>query len=155
MRLERRCDSEQETLALAAWLGRQMAGGELIALDGPLGAGKTCFVRGLAEGLGLDASAVCSPTFIIWRRYADHAPIGLVHVDAFRIGGPEDLESIGWDELLGMNDSVVAVEWPQRIGHALPATRIEVTLEHVAPTSRLIRITAPEDLATEWEPRDD
>ncbi|MHC4414391.1 MAG: tRNA (adenosine(37)-N6)-threonylcarbamoyltransferase complex ATPase subunit type 1 TsaE [Planctomycetota bacterium] len=155
MKIERLCHSEQETMALAAWLGRQLTGGEVICLEGPLGCGKTQFVRGLAAGLGLDPSAVCSPSFIICREHANHAPVGLAHVDAYRLDGAADLEAVGWDELLGAPDTVIAVEWASRIQPALPARRIEVAMEHVAPTARLITLTAPPELASGWEPLDE
>ncbi len=142
---------EQETMDLAARLARRLGGGEVICLEGPLGCGKTCFVRGLAAGLGLDASAVCSPSFVICRRYTNHAPLGLVHVDAFRLTGPQDLEAIGWDELVEVTDSVVAVEWPSRIEAALPAGRIQVVMEHTGLRSRLLTLTAPPALAALWE----
>jgi tRNA threonylcarbamoyladenosine biosynthesis protein TsaE len=151
MTVQRRSRSEEETMELAARLGRCLAGGELICLDGPLGCGKTCFVRGLAVGLGLDPLAVCSPSFIICRQYTDGAPLKLVHVDAFRLTGPQDLESIGWEELLEASDSVVAVEWPSRIAAALPSRRIEVAMEHTGSSSRLITLTAPSELAGQWE----
>ncbi|MHC4218411.1 MAG: tRNA (adenosine(37)-N6)-threonylcarbamoyltransferase complex ATPase subunit type 1 TsaE [Planctomycetota bacterium] len=150
MTVQRRSDGEQETLALAARLAGQLVGGEVICLEGPLGAGKTCFVRGLAAGLGLDASAVCSPSFVICRQYTDGAPLGLVHLDAFRLTGPQDLEAIGWDELLEAADRVVAVEWPSRIEGALPADRIEIVMEHTGEHSRLLTLTAPPELARAW-----
>ena len=124
--LERLCASEPETLTLAAALARTLEGGELICLDGPLGAGKTRFVQGLARGLGQDASAVGSPTFIICRRH-DGGRLGLAHIDAFRLQGPEELESIGWDELIDDPRLVVAVEWSRRIATALPEDRIVET----------------------------
>ncbi len=151
MTVRRSSRGEQETMDLAARLARHLGGGEVICLEGPLGCGKTCFVRGLAAGLGLDASAVCSPSFVICRQYTDHAPLGLIHVDAFRLTGPQDLEAIGWDELLEAADSVVAVEWPSRVEGALPAGRIEVVMEHTGLHSRLITLTAPPDLAALWE----
>ena len=150
MTIERTSHCEAETMDLAASLGRQLVGGELICLEGPLGCGKTCFVRGLVAGLGLDPTAVCSPSFVICRQYADHSGLTLVHVDAFRLTGPHELESIGWDELLESTDSVVAVEWPSRIQEALPRRRIVVKMEHVSPTSRLISLTAPPSLAVDW-----
>ncbi len=150
MKLERPCRSETETMALAAWLGRRMAGGEVLCLEGALGSGKTCFVRGLAEGLGLDPHAVCSPTFILWRKYTDHAPLSLVHLDAFRLAGSQDLEALGWEELLAATDSVIAVEWPSRIRDALPGNRIEIVVLHTAPDVRLVTITAPPDLVSRW-----
>lgn len=142
--------SEAETLDLAARLARGLGGGAVIALEGDLGAGKTCFVRGLAQGLGLDASAVCSPTFVICRRYGDAAALGLVHVDAFRLGGPHDLDSIGWEELLAEPDSVIAVEWAGRIAEALPTERLEVAIDHLPDGARRIRLTAPPEIARLW-----
>lgn len=138
------------TLRLAERLAGGLRGGELIGLEGELGSGKTCFVRGLAGGLGLDAAEVSSPTFIICRIYRDHAPLCLVHVDAFRLQGPQDLDGIGWDEFVGRPDSVVAVEWPGRIAGALPADRIEIAIEHTGETSRRLTLAAPAALAACW-----
>jgi tRNA threonylcarbamoyladenosine biosynthesis protein TsaE len=149
--IRRHSHGEQETMDLAARLARHLAGGEVICLEGPLGCGKTCFVRGLAVGLGLDATAVCSPSFVICRQYTDHAALGLVHVDAFRLTGPQDLEAIGWDEVLEATDNVVAVEWPSRIEAALPAARIEVVMEHTGLRSRLMTLSAPPAIAALWE----
>lgn len=146
--------SEAETLELAARLGRGLAGGEVICLEGPLGSGKTCFVRGLATGLGLDPSEVCSPTYVIWRRYEDHrdhAPLALVHVDAFRLSGPQDLDTIGWEELLEEPATVIAVEWPSRITTALPARRIDIVMTHEAETARRISLDAPPEIAAIWQ----
>src|SRR5688572_12984790 len=124
--------SEQQTIDLAAALAQRLIPGDIIALEGPLGSGKTCFVRGLARGLGIDPTQVSSPTFIIVHEYEAR----LYHLDAYRLQGgtPEELESIGWTELLhaaaGRNDenggaggtggAVIAIEWPSRIGLALP-----------------------------------
>ena len=148
--VRRTSPSEDETLRLAAALGEQLAGGELISLEGQLGSGKTCFVRGLAVGLGLDATQVCSPSFIICREYSD-SRLKLVHVDAFRLKGPHELDAIGWDELLESDDHVIAVEWPSRIRDALPRDRINVTLEHTGLTSRLITLTASPEIAGRGE----
>ena len=151
MTIERTSNSEAETLELAAALARRLSGGEVICLDGPLGSGKTCFVRGLAAGLGLTPADVCSPTFVIWRQYDDHGPLKLVHIDAFRLGGPHDLESIGFDELLAADDNVVAIEWPGRIHQALPTPRIELAFEHAGDTARRLTLTAPQPIAAAWE----
>ncbi len=146
--------SEAETIELAARLGRGLVGGEVICLEGPLGSGKTCFVRGLATGLGLDPTEVCSPTYVLWRRYEDHAPLALVHLDAFRLTGPHDLDTIGWDELLEEPGTVIAVEWPSRIAPALPARRIDIVLAHAAETARRITLDAPPEIASIWEQPD-
>lgn len=101
-----------------------------ILLSGELGAGKTTLVRGIALGMGADDGAVASPTFTI---RMDHRGTTrpLVHIDAWRIG-PDDLESIGFDELLA-SDAVVAIEWPERIAEAIPPAHVRVRLEHADP----------------------
>ncbi len=154
MRIERRCRSEAETIELATVLGRRLAGGDVICIEGPLGCGKTCFVRGLAGGLGLEPRAVASPSFIICRRHTTPGGLTLAHVDAFRLTGADDLESIGWEELLVSWDTVVAVEWPSRISEALPQRRIEVRMDHTGQTSRWVTITATGILATRLEELD-
>ncbi len=154
MKVRRRCDSEQETVALAARLGRVLAGGDVVALEGELGCGKTRFVGGLAAGMGLDPRDVASPSFIICREYSADSRPTLVHVDAFRLGGPQDLEGIGWEELLAAPDAVVAIEWANRIAAALPEARIDVAMEHAGPTSRLITITGPSRIVRRLEDPD-
>ena len=151
MTVVRTTTCEAETIELAARLARGLAGGEVICLEGPLGSGKTCFVRGLATGLGLDPSEVCSPTYVIWRRYEDHASLALVHVDAFRLSGPQDLETVGWEELLESPGTVIAVEWPSRITEALPAQRIDVVMTHEAESARRISLDAPPEISSTWE----
>ncbi len=156
MTVERTSHSETETLRLAARLARQLSAGDVVCLEGPLGSGKTCFVRGLATGLGLDPSAVNSPTFVIWQRYQDsQTALALVHLDAFRLAGPDDLESVGWEELLETPDTVIAVEWPSRIAAALPPRRINVVMTHVAETVRLIAVDTPPEITSTWEGTDE
>ncbi len=181
MTVERTSRSETETLQLAACLARRLSAGDVVCLEGPLGSGKTCFVRGLATGLGLDPAEVSSPTFVIWRRYEDllvralrsglrphkrwggvaadsvgrdsqtQAALALVHVDAFRLGGPDDLDTVGWEELLEAPDTVIAVEWPSRITAALPPRRITVVMSHVAESTRRLILDAPPGIASTWE----
>ena len=155
MTIKHQCRCVAETMALGARLGRCLGGGEVICLEGTLGAGKTCFVRGLAVGLGLDPSTVSSPSFIICREHGNHAPAKLAHVDAYRLSGAGDLEAVGWEELVSCPDTIVAVEWSQRIQAALPEARVEVLLEHTGPTSRLITIKAPAALARRLEHLDE
>ena len=135
----RRSSSPEETERIAAALAMRLAPGTVLALDGDLGAGKTCFVRGLARGLGADPDAVSSPTFVIEHRHACDAGT-LVHIDAYRIRSAEDLASIGWEDLLAAGDAVIAVEWPSRIAAALPDSRIEVRIRHLAEDVREIEI---------------
>lgn len=101
-----------------------------MALIGALGAGKTVFVRGLAEGLGLDPALVASPTFSIVNEYADARGTRLAHVDLYRLERSAELEDVGFLDLLEP-DAVVAVEWGDRFPNALPADRL--VLEFVRP----------------------
>lgn len=133
--------SPEETSDLARDLAAQLAAGDIVVLDGPLGAGKTCFVRGLAAGLGLDPSRVSSPTYVICHEYRGEQGRRLVHVDAYRLSGPEELESIGWRDLLEAEHTIIAVEWPGRIASALPEKCIRVELEHVSETERRVTIS--------------
>jgi tRNA threonylcarbamoyladenosine biosynthesis protein TsaE len=153
--VQRTTHSESETLKLAACLGRQLSAGDVVCLEGPLGSGKTCFVRGLATGIGLDPTAVNSPTYVIWQRYEQsQITLALVHLDAFRLGGPDDLDSVGWDELLETPNTVIAVEWPSRITAALPARRFDVVMTHVAANTRHIALDTPPEITSTWEGTD-
>ncbi len=149
MKLQLRSKSVAHTEAIAAALARRLRAGDVVGLTGPLGAGKTCFVRGMARGLGLSTDLVSSPTFVLCQEYdGPDQSIVLVHVDAYRLTGPDDLATIGWDDLVDADAIILAVEWPGRIGAALPAARFEVMLEHAGPTERSIVIEAPGALAT-------
>jgi len=142
--------SEAQTRRLAMRLASRLRAGDVIALTGPLGAGKTCFVRGLAEGLGLDPAEVSSPTFIMCQEYEPRprkpGPV-LVHVDGYRLMSDDELETIGWDEYLEASDAIIAVEWADRFGDALPEERIDIEMSHVDEHSRRLRMSAPDALA--------
>jgi tRNA threonylcarbamoyladenosine biosynthesis protein TsaE len=140
-------ECEAHTIALAAKLGSRLESGDVIALYGLLGSGKTCFVRGLAKGMDLDPRAVVSPTFVIHQEYQGEGTLTLVHIDAYRLQGPPELETIGWEELLTARKTVIAVEWAARIASALPTMRIDVSLEHRGERTRRVTITAPSLLA--------
>jgi tRNA threonylcarbamoyladenosine biosynthesis protein TsaE len=130
--------SVEQTEAIAAELSRRLTGGEVIALEGDLGAGKTQFVRGLVRGLGGDPRSVSSPTFVLLNVY-DSGRLTVYHLDAYRITGADDFEAIGFSELLEQN-GVIAVEWPNRVDALLPATRIRVRITATAESSRQIEI---------------
>ncbi|MGI9590649.1 MAG: tRNA (adenosine(37)-N6)-threonylcarbamoyltransferase complex ATPase subunit type 1 TsaE [Myxococcota bacterium] len=117
----------EAAFALARCIGDA---GLVIALVGPLGAGKTAFVNGLAAGLGLDPARVASPTFVI----ASKHPAGarrLAHVDLYRVESEAELEAVGFLDLLEPG-AVVAVEWADRFPGALPADRLELRIERPA-----------------------
>jgi tRNA threonylcarbamoyladenosine biosynthesis protein TsaE len=130
--------SVEQTEQIAIDLSRELRGGECIALEGELGAGKTQFVRGLLKGLGGDARQVSSPTFVLLNVYGS-GRLKLFHLDAYRVGGGEDFESIGFSELLE-EDGVVVVEWASRVASILPSSRIAIFIEHVDDHTRRIVI---------------
>jgi tRNA threonylcarbamoyladenosine biosynthesis protein TsaE len=104
--------SPEETRTLGRRLGACCRGGEVLLLEGPLGAGKTCLVQGLALGLGLpEEEPVCSPTFVLHCRYAGR--LELNHVDAYRLEGSASPADLGLDESWGHPETVTAVEWPE------------------------------------------
>ncbi len=120
--------SPEATRAAARALGRANgAEGLVLALEGPLGAGKTLFVQGLAEGLGLAGEAVASPTFVIVHQYGSSGGRALAHVDLYRVSDREELEATGFADLFAAG-AVVAVEWADRLPEALPADRLQLRL---------------------------
>ena len=129
-----RTASEDETVTAGRELGRQLRAGAVVLLAGPLGAGKTAFVRGLAAGLGCDPDEVSSPTFTIVQEY--RGPVTLQHVDLYRLS-PEEVDDLALEDLL--EDAVMAVEWPDRWRRA-PADAVRVRLVVVGPTTREIEI---------------
>lgn len=129
--------SPEETRALAARLGELLEPGDLVALTGELGAGKTEFVRGLAEGLNIPPELVASPSFALVHHYPGPKP--LVHVDLYRLGAlPEDFMP-ELEEYLG-GPRILAVEWAERLGPLLPPAYLEVELEIADDTERRLRI---------------
>ena len=133
--------SVTETENIAADLSKNFVGGEVIALHGDLGAGKTQFVRGLLQGLNGQPRSVSSPTFVLLNVY-DTGRLTLYHLDAYRTTGEDDFETIGFQELLEQN-GVVAVEWPERIDKLLPARVWHITIKPIEETRRSIEICPP------------
>ena len=131
--------SPEETEALGAALGRTAEGGELIGLVGELGTGKTCFVRGLAAGLGIDAERVHSPTFVIVHEHHGGRLL-LQHVDLYRLERPSDEEPFLREVLYGAG--VAAVEWFDRLGADAGEEALIVTLRYVEGDRRVIQIEA-------------
>jgi tRNA threonylcarbamoyladenosine biosynthesis protein TsaE len=128
----------RETEQIAAELAHSLKGGECVALHGDLGAGKTQFTRGLVRGLGGDPHTVSSPTFVLLNVY-DTGRLKVFHLDAYRVSGIEDFESIGFTELLEQG-GVVVIEWPSKVEALLPARRLEVRLQTLSPQHRRIEI---------------
>lgn len=130
--------SADETRELGARLGRLLRAGDVVALSGPLGAGKTCLVQGVAQGLGVDPRIpVTSPTFTLVGEYPGHPP--LRHADFYRVDGYDRLLDAGFDDLLD-GRGVLVVEWPERLPAALPDERLEIRIEPVGESSRRLWI---------------
>jgi tRNA threonylcarbamoyladenosine biosynthesis protein TsaE len=152
--------SIEETMAIGQAIGRCARAGDLVALVGELGAGKTQLVRGLARGLGLDEKVVASPTFVMIQEHEpppEENPLAnggmghsmgpwLVHVDAYRIKSLQELESVGWDpstlraggEL--REKAVLAVEWADRLGELLGEDYLRVELRHLGEERRQVTV---------------
>ena len=137
--------SPEETEILGTRLGALLAVGDLVDLRGDLGAGKTCFTRGLAQGLGI-VDTVRSPTFTICHVHRGSIP--LFHLDAYRLEDPEELIVRGWDEM--RTHGVVAIEWGERVEELLPEDRIVVALSHVDVSRRMIQFRACGDRSREF-----
>ena len=118
--------SPEETEALGRRIGGMLRGDEMIALFGGLGMGKTAFVRGLAEGLGMDPKEISSPTFAIVHEHEGSNGQMLFHFDMYRVESWDDLYSTGFFDYLGRG--VVVTEWSENIEAALPEERIDIEL---------------------------
>lgn len=140
-------NNPEETRDLAAALAPKLPAGSILALVGNLGAGKTCFVQGLAEGLGM-TEPVTSPTYTLIQEYdgVDDGPM-LVHADLYRIGDGAGPQGLGMDEYLFDFDGIVAIEWPERAPGLLPREAWTITFERSddadRPDERRIDITPP------------
>jgi tRNA threonylcarbamoyladenosine biosynthesis protein TsaE len=129
--------SEEETHKVARDFAAGLTAGDVVLLSGNLGAGKTAFVRGLAAGLGIDPGDVSSPTFTLVHEYHG-GRLALYHADLYRLEKAAT-DDLGLEEM-GVTDGVLAIEWPDRLTHSMPAA-ITVKLEIVDDTTRQIAIT--------------
>ena len=123
----------EATNAFGRRLGALLFPGAVVALVGPLGAGKTHLVRAVAEGLGADGRLVSSPTFVLIQEYEGRLPV--YHFDAYRLRGPGEFFDLGAQEYFEGN-GVCLVEWADRVEACLPAEQLRVVLEITGETSR-------------------
>ena len=118
--------TSDETLALGACLGGMLEPGDVVALTGELGTGKTVLTKGLARGLGVpEKNNVRSPSFVILNIYEGHCPF--YHLDLYRIREPSEVEDLGYREIL-YGEGVTVIEWAEKMGHLLPDDRLEIRL---------------------------
>jgi tRNA threonylcarbamoyladenosine biosynthesis protein TsaE len=130
--------SVADTDRLGRRIGRSLQGGEVIALYGELGSGKTALVRGMAAGLGASPQAVSSPTFVLIHEY--HGRVRLAHADLYRLDSTADLPHLGLSDY-DDGRTVTAIEWADKAGDELPADRLEIHLQHRSPGTREIAVT--------------
>jgi tRNA threonylcarbamoyladenosine biosynthesis protein TsaE len=126
--------SESETAAVGRELAPTLSEGGIVLLCGDLGAGKTAFVRGLAEGLGLEPADVSSPTFTLVQEYRG-GRMPLLHADLYRLDDPREIDDLGLDEL--GSRAVLAIEWADKLPR-LPVGAIVVRIEHAGETERVV-----------------
>lgn len=131
--------SSLHTERLGERLAAHAVPGEVIAVWGELGAGKTVLARGIGIGLDIDEDAVTSPTFVILHEHAG-GRLPLFHLDLYRLRH-EDLGTTGWEECLEAG-GITVIEWPDRAGDDLPPDRLDVRLEHIAESKRRVALTA-------------
>jgi tRNA threonylcarbamoyladenosine biosynthesis protein TsaE len=135
-KLVRETRSPEETQALGEALGRLLRPGHVLGLSGEMGAGKTAFAQGVAAGLGV-TEPVSSPTFALVHEYQGRMPVW--HLDTYRIGSPDELIDLSWDDLLA-GGGVLLVEWPERIAAAMPADRLDVTITYGEGDGRTLEL---------------
>jgi tRNA threonylcarbamoyladenosine biosynthesis protein TsaE len=131
-------DSEAETADIAGELASVLKAGDVVAIYGPLGAGKTAFVRGLAAGLGA-RGPVRSPTFSLINEYRGRPP--LIHIDFYRLSNKSEIDDLGWTDYLN-SDCVVAIEWAERVQESLPSKRFEVHISFGGSEIRIVEVLA-------------
>ena len=131
--------SPEQTRRIGMRVGGSLKAGDVICLQGDLGAGKTTFVQGLAQGWG-SLDSVSSPTFILVNLYRRANGDQLFHLDAYRIESMPEGEELDLDSM--MMDGALVIEWPERLGDLIPKERLWINLDHMAEEHRQMRFNA-------------
>jgi tRNA threonylcarbamoyladenosine biosynthesis protein TsaE len=137
-------NSAEETRSLGEQLGRQLVPGDVVALVGDLGSGKTCLIQGICRGLGVRA-VVNSPSYTIVNEYTGRCPV--YHLDFYRLRGRDDLLALGYEEYF-YGDGICLIEWAERAVDLLPPQRVEVHLERRKGNRRKIAIEKVDEHAS-------
>jgi len=133
-------NSPRQTIEVGRTIGAQLRGGEVIAISGPLGSGKTHLIKGIATGAGAkDCKIITSPTFVIVNQYSGR--LDIYHIDAYRLNSIAEFEMLGFDDLCHPQ-SIVVIEWADKVQAAIRNINcIDIELAHAGKTKRQIRIT--------------
>ena len=129
--------SVEETQAFGEQLGRTLRAGDIVALHGELGSGKTTLIQGIARGLGRDPATIKSPTFVLMREYQGDTP--LVHVDGYRLEGAPAAAALDLD-LLFSPRKITLIEWAERFANLLPDDRLDIHLSHLSTNRRQLKL---------------
>jgi len=130
--------NEKETFNFGLELGKKCQGGEVFVLSGNLGAGKTRLIQGLAQGLGIK-TGITSPTFNILKIYTAAGRVKrLCHIDAYRLQSSWDLEALGVQEFLNSSDTVIAIEWADKVKKIWPLSARVIKIKSLSPNEREI-----------------
>ncbi|PIP21829.1 MAG: tRNA (adenosine(37)-N6)-threonylcarbamoyltransferase complex ATPase subunit type 1 TsaE [Candidatus Nealsonbacteria bacterium CG23_combo_of_CG06-09_8_20_14_all_40_13] len=139
------CKSADATKALAKKISSKITGGQVLALTGQLGAGKTTFVQGLAKGLKIKEK-IQSPTFVLLKEYSigkNHRRMKFCHIDLYRIEKIQDIEELGLEDFLGKKDVICVIEWAEKIKNVLEkisAKIIWIEFEYIGENERKLKV---------------
>lgn len=148
MSFEFQVKKPEQTAAIGCWLGKNSAPGDVILLDGDLGAGKTTLTQSIAHGLGIPPDQyVTSPSFALMHEYSGRFP--LYHMDFYRLAGEDDIEGAGLLEYIG-GKGLTVIEWADRLGSFCPEERLEISIQTTGETARLL-VFSP--LSLSWQNR--
>jgi tRNA threonylcarbamoyladenosine biosynthesis protein TsaE len=135
-------ESAEQTWEIARFIGEKLIKGDVLALSGELGSGKTCFTGGLARGLGVDEKyQITSPTFTLINEYP--ARCKLYHFDVYRLNGYSEFEDLGYEEYF-CGDGIVVIEWAEKIAQILPADTFFISFKYLDENKRRIVIKGQE-----------
>lgn len=137
--------SVSETQEIAKKLAKKFQGGAIIALTGPLGAGKTTFAQGFAEGLEIK-QRLLSPTFVLMREYEipGNKSGKLFHIDLYRLENIQSMESLGLSEIFANPKNIILIEWAEKLEKKLPQETIYISFDRISDKTRKIQITQRE-----------
>jgi tRNA threonylcarbamoyladenosine biosynthesis protein TsaE len=134
-------DSREQTLEVGRLIGAILERGDIVALIGELGSGKTCLTQGMAKGLGVEENVpVVSPTFTLINEYPGKIP--LIHLDVYRLSGPRDLEDMGYEEYFE-GGGIIVIEWAEKIRDILPAKTLFVSMRYIDENTREMILEGP------------
>jgi len=134
-------DSREQTLEVGRLIGAILERGDIVALIGELGSGKTCLTQGMAKGLGVEENVpVVSPTFTLINEYPGKIP--LIHFDVYRLSGPRDLEDMGYEEYFE-GGGIIVIEWAEKVRDILPAKTLFVSMRYIDENTREMILEGP------------